>query len=145
MEQTEKNFSVFTFQIHYSSVTQTFSLVWLELQRVLLNIPQINNNKDALFSSIESDEMEKSGSPGLYVRNIPQFWHISFSHFTNRSVTKPTPAGVRCPPIMNATTYNALRSGRIIYAAIDCAVYGLILIVIMQMIILYYSAVCISC
>jgi len=35
-------FAVLAFQIHYSSVTQTFSLLWSEFQRFLLNVPQTN-------------------------------------------------------------------------------------------------------
>jgi hypothetical protein len=65
MVWTGINFSVYNFEIHYLSVTLTFSLVWLELQKILLNVPQINNNNDVSVSSIETDEMENSGSAGL--------------------------------------------------------------------------------
>jgi hypothetical protein len=63
-------FSLLTFQILFSPITQIFSVVCLEFRRGLSNVPQINNNN---FFAIESGEMEKKNQAAqdLYVANVP--------------------------------------------------------------------------
>jgi len=107
---------------------------------------QQQKQRRIIILSIESDDMEKAGSARFVCSKCPVVLVHLLQPFHELTCNKISTSWCQLFTEHECyTKYNALCSGRIIHAATDCAVYGVIHIVIMQVIILHYSAVCISC